>query len=866
MPFTSSGTVFGNYARPANTYDELWDDAGQIRTDWSSLFYSLNSLGKKELLNRHSEIQRLLRENGVTYNVYGDPAGLYRLWKLDAVPFVISAKEWEFIETGLIQRAKLLNHILSDIYGKRELIKKGYLPLDLIYNHSGFLRPCDGIKLPGHNQLFIYAVDLVRDKDGKLWALNDRTQAPSGSGYALENRSVISRVMPEIFYNYKVRKLNGFFNTLHNSLVSIAPNGIQNPRIVILTPGPDNETYFEHAYLSAYLGYNLVQGEDLTVRDGFVWLKTIQGLERVDIILRRVDDSFCDPLELIPYSRLGVSGLTEAVRRGNVVVANPLGSSILENPGLTAFLPSLSKYFFNEELMLPSLNTWWCGQPAELNYVLENINSLRIKIIHRHNASRTISHGNLDQRQADALKKTIMAKPSLYVAHEKLNVSTIPSFIDGDLDRRFAVLRCFLVAKDDTYVVMPGGLTRSSAERDAFRVSNQYGGISKDTWVLGRNDDNVSGAIFLPSAPDTKDNSALPSRSAENMYWAGRYSIRAKTIARFIVEVYNKIEQNSAPGSSEKQTLNILLTCLTHVTMIYPGFTGEEAEEKFNYPHEELLSIILSQENSGTLASSIQFFKRAIFAVRNRWPSDAWHIVDDIEENWKKLEYAKVKNIRLIKRTMESVNDSLTNFIGINLESIPRDHAYILFNIGRRIEKAQLLIYQLKFAFSKPEKEQVEYYLMEALLSCNMSLTIYRLRFRSYLQLEAFLDLLLFDVTNPSSLLYQVEQLKNYFSQLQGKKTTGSRLGKEEKLILEAYTLLQNADVARLKLPEQLGQNQTQSQGDEKSGQKQSQGEEKIGERKELTDLLTNISQLLFGSSDALIAEYFTHTESSQQL
>ena len=842
MSVTSPGIVFGNYARPADTYDELWDDAGQVRTDWSSLFNSLNGLGKEELLNRHSEIQRLLRENGVTYNVYGDPAGLYRLWKLDAVPFVISAKEWDFIETSLIQRAKLLNFVLSDIYGKRELIKKGYLPLDLIYNHSGFLRACDGIKLPGQNQLFIYAVDIVRDKDGKLWVLNDRTQAPSGSGYALENRSVISRVMPEIFYNYKVRKLNGFFNTLHNSLLSIAPNGIQNPRIVILTPGPDNETYFEHAYLSAYLGYNLVQGEDLTVRDGFVWLKTIQGLERVDIILRRVDDSFCDPLELIPYSRLGVSGLTEAVRRGNVVVANPLGSSILENPGLMAFLPNISKYYLDEELMMPSLNTWWCGQPNELSYVMDNLNSLRIKIINRQNASRTISHGNLDKRQMEALKKTINAKSSLYVAHEKINVSTIPSFINGDLDRRFAVLRCFLVAKDDSYVVMPGGLTRSSSEREAFRVSNQYGGISKDTWVLGKDDDVASGNIFLPSVPEIRDTSALPSRSAENMYWAGRYSMRAKTTARFIIEVYNKIEQNSAANSPEKQTLKILLSCLTHLTMIYPGFTGEEGEEKLEYPHDELLFIILSQGNSGTLASSIQFYKRSIFAVRNRWPSDAWHIVDEIEENWKKLEYAKVKNIRLIKQTMESVNDSITNFIGINLESIPRDHAYVLFNIGRRIEKAQLLICQLKAVFAEQQKEQVEYYLMEALLSCNMSLVIYRQRFRSYLQLEAFLDLLLFDITNPSSLLYQIEQLKNYFSLLHGKSPV-SRLGKEEKLILEAYTTMQKTDAARLMKPD-----------------------EKTKQRKELLELLSYISKLLFHTSDELIAEYFTHTESSQQL
>ena len=838
---TGSGTIFGNYERLPHTYDELWDGSGQVRADWLPLYNFLKNLDREELSHRHLEIQRLLRENGVTYNIYGDPAGLYRAWKLDTIPSIINREEWAFIEAALIQRAKLLDLILTDIYGKRELIKSGMLPLDLIYNHNGFLRACDGIKLPGLHQLFLYGADIGRDKHGKLWILNDRTQAPSGSGYALENRAVMSKVMSEISHSYEIRKLTGFFNTLHQSLLAIAPKGIQNPRIVILTPGPDNETYFEHAYLSAYLGYHLVQGEDLTVRDGYVWLKTIRGLDKVDIILRRVDDSFCDPLELRPDSRLGVSGLVEAVRRGNVVVANPMGSSILENSAIASFLPGLCRHYFNEELMIPSLNTWWCGQHAEMNYVLENLDTLRIKLIHSNGGSRTISNGNPDAKQKEHIKKLILARPYLFVANERLKTSTVPSFIDGTLDRRFGVLRCFMVAKEEGYMVMPGGLTRSSAERDRFNISNQYGGISKDTWVLGPEPETTAHPVILPFVSSAKDLTVLSSRTAENMHWTGRYVMRAKVTARFMIEVIQRLNEKKLPDSPEKEALNVLLSSLTHITMVYPGFTGEESEARLN-PEKEMLSLILSRERGGTISSTIQFLKRAIFAVRNQWPEDTWHIIDDIEESLKKLESAPIKNIRAMQYTLKNVNDSLFNFMGLYLGSIRRDDAYFLLNAGRRIEKSLMLILQISSAFSEKRKEQVEYVLMEALLSSNMSLMIYRSRFRSNLRLEAFLDLLLFDPDNPSSLTHELEQLKGALSLLSGNKS-GARLSKEGKLLLEAYTALQQKDPSGL-----------------------SKLNETSGKREELEDLLKQISSLLIQTSDILVAEYFTHSESSQQL
>ena len=319
---------------------------------WKIFFNSFSQLGEDEILNRRQDMMRFLRENGVTYNIYGDPMGFNRPWKLDIVPFLISQTEWELIENGLVQRATLFDLILKDIYGSRELLKSGLLPMEIIYNHSGFLRQCAGIQLPGKNHLVLYSADMARTEDGRIWVLNDRTQAPSGSGYALENRLTMARIVPELFNGLKVRRLSPYFHSLRNALTSIAPASVRDPRIVILTPGRRNETYFEHAYLSSHLGFTLVQGNDLMMKDNFVWLKTLGGLEKVDVILRRLDDIYCDPLELKEDSQLGIPGLLQAVRRGNVSIANPLGSSVIENPGLIPFLPAISKYLLGEDLKL----------------------------------------------------------------------------------------------------------------------------------------------------------------------------------------------------------------------------------------------------------------------------------------------------------------------------------------------------------------------------------------------------------------------------------------------------------------------------------------------------------------------------------
>src|SRR5688572_15062815 len=380
---TSISTWTPGYFSNQALQDECFGLQGEVKEHWKRLLTNVDKFSGEELKNREQELLKLLQENGVTYNVYNDSNGLNRPWLLDSVPVIISKVDWRAVERGMKQRAYVLNKLLEDLYGERTLLKEGIIPPELIYAHSGFLRPCDKIKLPGEHQLIFYAADLSRGPDGKVWVLRDRTQAPSGMGYALENRSALSRVLPELFKEHHVTKLGGFFNSMMQAFIKVAPQGKEQPRIVLLTPGPRNETYFEHAFLAYYLGFPLVQGEDLVVRDGFVWIKTVEGLEKVDIILRRVDDSFCDPLELREDSQLGIPGLIEVIRKGNVAVVNPLGSSILENTGMMAFLHRIFQYFLNEDPIFPMVATWWCGQKKEMDYVISHLDDLVVKKIDR---------------------------------------------------------------------------------------------------------------------------------------------------------------------------------------------------------------------------------------------------------------------------------------------------------------------------------------------------------------------------------------------------------------------------------------------------------------------------------------------------
>ena len=419
------------YGLPTGVYDEMLVAPGQPRPHWEYLIPALEALGGGDLEARRREASRLLRENGVTYNIHGDPKGLQRPWTLDPIPQPFSSREWATIEAGLIQRADLLELVAADLYGKRRLIRQGLIPPELVFGHPGFLHPCVGVRPAGERYLPFYAVDLGRAPDGSMWVLADRTQVPTGAGYALENRIVLSRILPSLYRDSRVHRLALFFRTLRATLAGLAPRHRDDPRIVLLTPGPGNETYFEHVYLANYLGYTLVQGEDLTVRDAKVWLKTLDGLQPVDVILRRLDDTYCDPLELRGDSLVGVPGLLEAARSGTVAIVNPLGSGVVETPALVPLLPALSRHLLGEELRISSPPTWWCGNKGHRDHVIANLEQLILHALHSHSGWRPLPTVGLDAEQRAALVSRINARPHLFVARAPLPLSTTPALVKG---------------------------------------------------------------------------------------------------------------------------------------------------------------------------------------------------------------------------------------------------------------------------------------------------------------------------------------------------------------------------------------------------------------------------------------------------
>jgi len=830
------------YATKLGVYDEMLAKEHKVLPYWERFMDAIATLGSEQLELRRREAQRLLRENGVTYNVYGDTQKLTRPWRLDPVPLLISSEDWSLIEAGLKQRAELLNLILKDIYGKQQLLKKGLLPSELVLAHDGFLHPCVGALPHLQRELIVYSANLARGQNGRMLVLDDRSQAPSGAGYALENRTVMTRVLPDIFRETQVHRLSGFFKALRKGLADIAPHNKEDPRIVILTPGSLNETYFEHAYLSSYLGFSLVQGDDLTVRDGRVWLKSLDGLQPVDVILRRVDDSFCDPLELRSASRLGVAGLLEAVRRNNVAIANPLGSSVLENPGLLAFLPRLSRHFLNQELILPSVATWWCGQRRERDFVLQNLDRLIIKPINRSSGNYALFGGLLSAKEKELLRATIIAKPHCYVGQEHVSFSTVPSFIDHHIEPRFAVLRSFAVASGDDYQVMPGGLTRIARQQDDFIVSNQAGGISKDTWVLADEPDKQVSLWFQPGrdvvlAADTEP---LTSRAANNLFWVGRYLERIKAATRLMRTILLKLaEAPELNDPLDSQCLDVLLSALTQVTGTYPGFVTSNASV-LKEPQNELLALAKNVQRSGTLATNIQAFAQTAFSIRDVWSQDTWRCVDNIQRRWQQRVVNGDCDLEQLQKHLDDLITGFVAFIGLTTESMTREAGWLMLDSGRRLEHSLTLIALLRATVVQRHESALQNQLLEAVLISTDSLSIYRRRYRSFIKLPMVLELLLMDETHPRSLAYQLHRLSDHIGALPRERGKG-QLSEEERLILKAYTDLRLVKVSELV-----------NVADD------------VGVYSELESVLSAMTELLWRLYEVLAQAYFSHSQVPQ--
>jgi uncharacterized circularly permuted ATP-grasp superfamily protein/uncharacterized alpha-E superfamily protein len=840
-----SGSIAQFYAPRLEAYDEMYAGEGRVLPHWQVLMQELDQLGREGLERRHLEAQRLLRENGVTFNIYDGLRGMARPWELDPIPLFISAEEWSVIEAGLVQRAELLNLVLADIYGPQQLLKEGLLPPELVFGHAGFQRSCVGTIKAGNRSLTICSSNLARGPDGRMWVIDDRAQSPSGAGYALENRMVMTRIAPVLFRDCHVRRLAGFFQPFRDRLASLAPQNREDPRIVVLTPGPYSPSYFEHAYLANYLGYTLVQGDDLSVRDGRVWLKSLEGLHQVDVILRRVDDAYCDPLELREDSRLGVTGLMQSARLGHVAIANPIGSCVLENPGLLAFLPGIAKHFFGEDLKLPSVATWWCGQESERRFVLENLEKLVIKTIHRTRGYRSIFGAQLTQAEQAELRERILHKPYLYTGQEMVSFSTAPSLVNGQVEPRHAILRSFLVAGEDGYVAMPGGLTRISSREGELVVSNRAGGLSKDAWVLSNEPVEYVSLWRQPKQDQVLQfrTEPLPSRAADNLFWAGRYVERAEGTARLLRAIYLlRRELRDANGGMTISYLHNLLRALTHVTGTYPGFVDKDAEKLLKNPRPELRSLLQNASRVGSLTSTLQAFGQVAMTVRDHWPTEIWRIIDAIRQDWADDEEIPGTGNYRTQDRLDHLIMQLVAFSGLTAESMTREAGWLLLDIGRRLERALGLISLVRATLVPGMDDAMKRQLMETVLVICDSLNTYRRRYHSYMHLPTVLELILMDPHHPRSLAYQLDCLQRHVAELP-RTQVSYRLGDDERAVLEAFTSLRLADAVELS---RIG--------------------EEDGYCKGLEELLSGQTENLWQLSEVITGTYFSHSQPPQQL
>jgi uncharacterized circularly permuted ATP-grasp superfamily protein/uncharacterized alpha-E superfamily protein len=783
----------------ASFFDELAAPDGSIREHWKKLAASYENLGLQKMEQLRGEVVRELRENGVTYNIYGDPDGINRPWQLDPVPMVFNGADWSVIEKGLIQRAELLNLILTDIYGERKLIKNGLIPFELIFAHRGFLRQTDKINIAGEYQLIQYSADLARGPDGKMWVLHDRTDAPSGAGYTLENRAAMTRVFPDMIRENEVRKISSYYQRLKNTLTRLSIHNKENPRVVLLSPGAANEAYFEHAYLASSLGFTLVLGQDLTVSDGYVWLKTLRGLEKVDVIVRRVDDVFCDPLEFMGSSQLGVVGLMESIRQRKVVVINPLGCRVLENPGLMPFLPQLCKHLLNEDLILPSVASWWCGQEKEKQYVLDNLAFLVIRAIYRSNDNPPVFGGDLSKKELEALKNKINAYPHLFAGQELVNFSTTPTLLDDSLEARNAVFRSYIVAdiENGGYFAMPGGLSRSSPSNGIFIVSNQSGGLSKDTWVLGPAPVETPVTRSTPIVLQQAKN-ILPSRTGESLFWLGRYLDRALNtvrLLRIVFRVHNERLNDNQPDSEQMSAL--LFRSLSLLTGTPSGFPNGMIVSLPQNAEKELISLTIDGTRAGSLAYTLQMFLSNGYAVRDRLSLDTWRILDSVSEELDQMK-ENGNDLQKIFHNLDQFVIKLMAFVGLNSNNMTRASSWRLLNIGRFLESSVNTCTILNSMLANAVKPDADRQLMEMALVFSESLITYRYLYRSTLQLPEVLNLLLVFENNPKSIAFLIDKIDENLAHLPANHTDEGSLSPARKKLLEALTMVRLCDVQQL--------------------------------------------------------------------
>ncbi len=811
-------------------HDEMLQSTGAAKAAWAQLADLVDLHSWSQMSARRGEVVRLLEDHGVQYGGASEDG---QPWNLDPLPVLLDEAEWARIEAGIAQRSELLDEVLTDLYGPRRLLTTGVLPPEIVLGHPGFLRAADGVTLPGAHQLFLTAADIARNADGSWQVIADRTQAPAGMGYAMEDRRVLAQVLSGLYRKARIQRLGPFFHSMRLALREVAPPRAGDvPRIAVLTPGPYSETAFDQAYLSAMLGFPLVEGQDLVVDGGRLWMRSMDRMEPVDVLVRRVDAEYCDPLDLRGDSQLGVPGLLHAARQGGVSVVNTLGSGVLENAALLTFLPRISRELRGQELLLSSAVTYWCGERAMCSHVIANLERLVIKPTFRSRGQRSVLGWTLTAAERADLAARISAAPHAWVGQEPIEASTAPTVADGALEARATVLRTFAVARPDGYQVMSGALARSATDGRATLVSGTSSAVAKDVWVLSSEPYAIADPWVQEGPPPAQVVASISPRVAEDMYWFGRYAERAEATVRLLRAVGDRWDDFHAQrGATGGRALAVLMDALARIAA--PG---------------PLAQVLLDPSVPGSVAYAVNRMETAAASVRDQLSADTWLALSSIDRTLQAERErtgddddgaAEASAGGLRGPVLARLLESLLALQGLGSESMVRDVGWYLMDIGIRLERAQHLVDTLAATLTQRRSAAVDSLVLESVLIASESVITYRRRYQTRANVPTMLDLLLVDGRNPRSVRFQLDRLRQDLAEVPA---GGSGVAARDRLLADVEDLLDELDTAVVADTDEHGR------------------------RRRLADLLDSIGWRLRELDAELTRIHFVHPTPSQWL
>ena len=848
-PLKMPGEFFSSYHPKVPTYDENFDADGNLRPHWLQLSDDLDSMGPAGVERRSKQVKRMVHQNGIAYSAYGDPADRGNHLQLDMLPQLIPEAEWFTIEAALKQRAELFNLMLADLYGPRTLLTSGVLPPDLLFNHPHYQLPYHQLPTSGGKHLHFYAAELIRSSSGEWWVAADRTDSPAGGGFALENRILLSRAFPNEFRKHNVVRLAQYFISLREHLANCAKTNTDNPHIVVLSEGGGSRNYFEDSYLARYLGFPLVETNDLVVRSGRVMLKTLPGLAPIDVIMRRQQGNSIDPLEL-GGDAPGVAGILQVIRDENVAVVNSPGSGLVESPVFMAFLPRVCQALMKTDLLMPGVATWWCGEPESLQLIIDRIDEVNLKPAFRErslpgkvpqNRSRifkdvkSVDPESLSREERIAM---VLRNPDCWVGQEKVARSTAPVWNGGDFETGFVTMRTFLTASGNDWQSLPGGLVRVSETPNRTSKDPFEGMGAKDAWVLAEKP--VETVSLLKKSSEllkpTRNNGLLPSRVADNLCWLGRYLERTDFSVRLLRAVLKRMTSENDP--QEAVELPVLFRALALSGLIDSGYAITDFATKLPPLKDCLPAMVLDKAEPNSVRTMVDQVASVAARVRDRLSSDSWQIVQEMVSCIQSSEPEHCDLVDLLHMT-DTLVANLAAFSGLVSEAMTRSHAFRFLSIGRRLEHALQIAAFIKHTFA--EQAAVPDQLLEAALDISDCGMTYRARYYANLQLPLVLDLLLIDEMNPRSLAYQLLKLKSNVESLPGNAEAVGPFD-DRKLAVELLELMRTLDLTEVTI--------TNAEG----------------ERPELLELLEKTERLLPAVSISLSNHFLVHSGPLSQL